>query len=79
MVRAYLRGRQIFKFGLLKKNNKKNLKIRLVFNRMVRAYFRPTVLIQIRSGHLPAAVAFCLPLFRYLTRRRQDEKRISPY
>lgn len=33
MVRAHLRGRQIFKFGLLtKKNNKKNLKIRLVFH-----------------------------------------------
>jgi len=31
MVRAHLRGRQIFKFGLLrKKDNKKNLKIRLV-------------------------------------------------
>tara|TARA_R110000796_G_C14502690_1_gene429046 strand:+ start:172 stop:357 length:186 start_codon:yes stop_codon:yes gene_type:complete len=33
MVRAHLQGRQIFKFGLLiKKDNKKNLKIRLVFH-----------------------------------------------
>ncbi len=47
MDKALLRGRQIFKFGLLnKKNNKKNLKIRLVFNRMVVAFFRPTILIQ---------------------------------
>jgi hypothetical protein len=39
---ALLRSRQIFKFGLLnKKNNKKNLKIRLVFNRMVVAFFQP--------------------------------------
>jgi hypothetical protein len=37
-----LQGRQIFKFGLLrKKDNKKNLKIRLVFNRMVVAFFPP--------------------------------------
>jgi len=42
MAGAFLRGRQIFKFGLLrKKDNKKNLKIRLVFNRMVRAFFPP--------------------------------------
>jgi hypothetical protein len=42
MAWAFLRGRQIFKFGLLrKKDNKKNLKIRLVFNRMVRAFFPP--------------------------------------
>jgi hypothetical protein len=42
MVRARLLGRQIFKFGLLiKKDNKKNLKIRLVLNRMVRAFFPP--------------------------------------
>jgi len=33
MVRARLQGRQIFKFGLLrKKDNKKNLKIRLVIH-----------------------------------------------
>jgi hypothetical protein len=33
MAWALLRSRQIFKFGLLrKKDNKKNLKIRLVFN-----------------------------------------------
>ena len=33
MVRAHFQGRQIFKFGLLtKKDNKKNLKIRLVFH-----------------------------------------------
>jgi hypothetical protein len=33
MTKALLRGRQIFKFGLLiKKGNKKNLKIRLVLN-----------------------------------------------
>jgi hypothetical protein len=42
MAWALLRSRQIFKFGLLrKKDNKKNLKIRLVFNRMVRAFFPP--------------------------------------
>ena len=42
MFQALFRGRQIFKFGLLrKKDNKKNLKIRLVFNRMVRAFFPP--------------------------------------
>jgi hypothetical protein len=42
MSLALLRGRQIFKFGLLrKKDNKKNLKIRLVFNRMVVAFFPP--------------------------------------
>jgi hypothetical protein len=42
MVKALLQGRQIFKFGLLnKKYNKKNLKIRLVFNRMVVAFFPP--------------------------------------
>jgi len=42
MSKALLQGRQIFKFGLLKrKNNKKNLKIRLVFNRMVVAFFPP--------------------------------------
>jgi hypothetical protein len=42
MAWALLRSRQIFKFGLLrKKDNKKNLKIRLVFNRMVRALFPP--------------------------------------
>jgi hypothetical protein len=47
MVKALLRSRQIFKFGLLrKKDNKKNLKIRLLFNRMVVAFFRPTILIQ---------------------------------
>ena len=41
MIIVHLRGRQIFKFGLLrKKDNKKNLKIRLVFNRMVVAYFQ---------------------------------------
>jgi hypothetical protein len=40
MAKALLQGRQIFKFGLLrKKDNKKNLKIRLVFNRMVVAFF----------------------------------------
>jgi len=40
MVNALLQGRQIFKFGLLrKKDNNKNLKIRLVFNRMVIAFF----------------------------------------
>jgi hypothetical protein len=39
---ALLRSRQIFKFGLLrKKDNKKNLKIRLVFNRMVVPLFPP--------------------------------------
>jgi hypothetical protein len=49
MVRAHLRGRQIFKFGLLtKKDNKKNLKIRLVFNRMDSVQIRPTVLIHNR-------------------------------
>jgi hypothetical protein len=33
MVVAHLQSRQIFKFGLLiKKDNKKNLKIRLVFH-----------------------------------------------
>ncbi len=53
MVKAFLRGRQIFKFGLLrKKDNKKNLKIRLVFNRMVVAFFRPTILIQDVSKNL---------------------------
>ena len=32
MIIAHFQGHQIFKFGLLtKKNNKKNLKIRLVF------------------------------------------------
>jgi hypothetical protein len=42
MVKALLQGRQIFKFGLLnKKDNKKNLKIRLVSNRMVVAFFPP--------------------------------------
>jgi hypothetical protein len=42
MAWALFRSRQIFKFGLLrKKDNKKNLKIRLVFNRMVRAFFPP--------------------------------------
>jgi hypothetical protein len=42
MAKALLQGRQIFKFGLLrKKDNKKNLKIRLVFNRMVVAFFPP--------------------------------------
>jgi len=42
MFQALFRGRQIFKFGLLrKKDNKKSLKIRLVFNRMVRAFFQP--------------------------------------
>ena len=42
MVKALCRGRQIFKFGLLKKkDNKENLKIRLVFNRMVVAFFPP--------------------------------------
>jgi len=42
MAWVLLRSRQIFKFGLLrKKDNKKNLKIRLVFNRMVRAFFPP--------------------------------------
>jgi hypothetical protein len=42
MNKALLQGRQIFKFGLLsKKDNKKNLKIRLVFNRMVVAFFPP--------------------------------------
>jgi len=42
MVKAFLQGRQIFKFGLLrKKDKKKNLKIRLVFNRMVVAFFPP--------------------------------------
>jgi hypothetical protein len=42
MVIALLQGRQIFKFGLLnKKDNKKNLKIRLLFNRMVVAFFSP--------------------------------------
>ena len=44
------RGRQIFKFGLLtkKKDNKKNLKIRLVFNRMDSVQNRPTVLVHDR-------------------------------
>jgi hypothetical protein len=33
MVKALFQGRQIFKFGLLrKKDNKKNLKIRLVLH-----------------------------------------------
>ncbi|QIE58629.1 DUF1311 domain-containing protein [Rasiella rasia] len=42
MVQAHLQGRQIFKFGLLtRKNNKKNLKIWLVFNRMVWDCFQP--------------------------------------
>jgi len=41
MAWALFRGRQIFKFGLLRKDNKKNLKIRLVFNRMVVAFFPP--------------------------------------
>jgi hypothetical protein len=42
MAKALLRSRQIFKFGLLrKKDNKKNLKIRLVSNRMVVAFFPP--------------------------------------
>ncbi len=42
MEKALLRSRQIFKFGLLrKKGNKKNLKIRLVFNQMVVAFFPP--------------------------------------
>jgi hypothetical protein len=42
MFQALLRSRQIFKFGLFrKKDNKKNLKIRLVFNRMVVAFFPP--------------------------------------
>ena len=46
MFQALLQGRHIFKFGLLrKKDNKKNLKIRLVFNRMVVAFFLPTILI----------------------------------
>jgi hypothetical protein len=49
MEKALLRGRQIFKFGLLnEKDNKENLKIRLVSNRTVVAFFRPTILIQIR-------------------------------
>jgi hypothetical protein len=53
MVKALLRSRQIFKFGLLrKKDNKKNLKIRLLFNRMVVAFFRPTILIQTVSNNL---------------------------
>jgi hypothetical protein len=51
MVKTLLQGHQIFKFGILrKKDNKKNLKIRLVFNRMVRAFFRPTILIQNRCS-----------------------------
>jgi hypothetical protein len=33
MLMALLRGRKIFKFGLLRNNNKKNLKIRLVLIR----------------------------------------------
>ena len=42
MEKAFLRGRQIFKFGLLnKKDYKKNLKIRLVLNRMAVAFFLP--------------------------------------
>ena len=42
MAKAFLQARQIFIFGLLrKKDNKKNLKIRLVFNRMVVAFFPP--------------------------------------
>jgi hypothetical protein len=53
MVALFFQGRQIFKFGLLiKKDNKKNLKIRLVFNRMVVAFFRPTIFIQNRCGLL---------------------------
>jgi hypothetical protein len=49
MFQVLFRGRQIFKFGLLrKKNNKKNLKIRLVFNRIVVAHFCPTVIIHDR-------------------------------
>ncbi|RDK82982.1 hypothetical protein C8D94_1092 [Marinirhabdus gelatinilytica] len=51
MVRAHLQGRQIFKFGLLrKKSNKKNLKIRLVLNRMDSVQISPTILIQDRCG-----------------------------
>ena len=42
MAIALFRSRQIFKFGLLIKNdNKKNLKIRLVFIRIVCALFQP--------------------------------------
>ncbi|WP_157814105.1 hypothetical protein [Olleya sp. Bg11-27] len=42
MAWALFRSSQIFKFGLLrKKDNKKNLKIRLVFNRIVTVYFQP--------------------------------------
>jgi len=42
MDKEFFQGRQIFKFGLLKrKDNKKNLKIRLVFNRLVGAFFPP--------------------------------------
>ena len=42
MVIAHFQGRQIFKFGLLrKKDNKNNLKIRLVFIRMVCHCFQP--------------------------------------
>jgi len=42
MVIVLFRGRQIFKFGLLGiKDNKKNLKIRLLLNRMVVAFFPP--------------------------------------
>jgi len=42
MAKALLQGRQIFKFGLLrKKDNKKKLKIRLIFNRIVVAFFPP--------------------------------------
>ena len=40
MFQVLFRGRQIFKFGLLKKkDNKKNLKIRLVLNPKIISYF----------------------------------------
>tara|TARA_R100000935_G_C2835573_1_gene167878 strand:+ start:1051 stop:1206 length:156 start_codon:yes stop_codon:yes gene_type:complete len=49
MVQAHFQGRQIFKFGLLtKKDNKKNLKIRLVLNPIDSVQIRPTVLIHNR-------------------------------
>jgi hypothetical protein len=54
MAWGFLRSRQIFKFGLLrKKDNKKNLKIRLVFNRMVTAYFQPYYSYTIPLGAIP--------------------------
>jgi hypothetical protein len=53
MAWALFRSRQIFKFGLLrKKDNKKNLKIRLVFNRIVTVYFQPYYSYTIPLAHI---------------------------